>query len=351
MPRLSIITINLNNASGLKKTMHSVLSQTSRDFEYIIIDGGSTDGSVDIIKSFTPIEPGSYIPLPDENVVYEGTRERGNDLPAGGCPSGLSDSLVDIKSAIRNPQSAITPEPFAPRPEPRALSPVPYAPCSEPRAPCSVPITFWLTEPDSGIYQAMNKGIRVARGEYCQFLNSGDWLVAPDVTEKMLTSLPDCGIYYGNMLKQMPKGKTVRDTCEEGNLTMLSFYRGALNHSPAYIKRDLFDKYGLYDESFRIVSDWKWYLIAVIMNNEYVKYTNIDVSCFNMDGISNINKVLDRLERRKVMEEILPENILKDYDLYWNYMEMGIRINKYIIIKKLIYLINRFIFLIEKIQY
>ena len=165
MLKLSIITINLNNASGLRKTIESVVSQSSREFEYIVIDGGSIDGSIDVIKEF------------------------------------------------------------------------------EDR------ITYWISEPDNGIYHAMNKGIRAAQGEYCQFLNSGDWLYASDVIEKMINTLPDCSIYYGNMLKQMPDGTVFCDKSGQGLITMFTFYRGSLNHSPALIKRSLFYKYGFYDEN------------------------------------------------------------------------------------------------------
>jgi glycosyltransferase involved in cell wall biosynthesis len=234
--KLSIITINLNNAKGLIKTMESVFSQTSHDFEYIVVDGKSSDESKEII------------------VNYAGKN-----------------------------------------------APFPFT---------------WISEPDNGIYQAMNKGIRMAQGEYCQFLNSGDWLAAPDVIEKMLSSIPVCSIFYGNMLKQMPKGKILRDRCGQGNITMLSLYRGSLNHSPAFIKRSLFEKYGLYDESLKIVSDWKWYLITIVLNNKSIKILDLDVTFFDMNGISTINSNLREQERRKVLKEILPQRILIDYDVY-----------------------------------
>jgi glycosyltransferase involved in cell wall biosynthesis len=64
MPYLSIITVNKNNAAGLSKTLRSAMEQTCRDFEHIIIDGGSTDGSVDVIRSFTTIPPGRYTAEP-----------------------------------------------------------------------------------------------------------------------------------------------------------------------------------------------------------------------------------------------------------------------------------------------
>ena len=90
--KLSIITVNLNNRDGLQKTIDSVICQTFRDFEWIVIDGGSTDGSKELIEQYA--------------------------------------------------------DHFA----------------------------YWVSEPDKGIYNAMNKGIKVAKGEYLQFLNSGDSL-------------------------------------------------------------------------------------------------------------------------------------------------------------------------------
>ncbi len=230
--RHSIITINLNNKFGLLKTINSVISQTSNDFEYIIIDGGSTDGSVDLIKQF------------------------------------------------------------------------------------SEKIAYWVSEYDGGIYQAMNKGIRIAQGEYVQFINSGDWLVADDVIEKMLKALPECSIFYGNMLKILPNGKIIRDRCEAGKISMLTFIKGSLNHTPNLIKRSLFEKYGFYDESLKIVSDWKFYLNAVGLHDEPVAYIDLDIAWFDMKGISNINKSLHMKERKTVLKELLPSSVLMDYDAF-----------------------------------
>ena len=265
--------------------MESVCSQSSREFEYIIIDGGSTDGSVEVIRSFSSIPLGVY-------------------------------SDIEIPKI--------------------------------PHAPCTMPIVYWISEPDRGIYNAMNKGIQVTRGEYCQFLNSGDRLASKNVVEKMLGTLPDCGIYYGNMLKQMPKGKIFRDTCEEGKLTMLSFYRGSLNHSPAFIRRCLFEKYGLYDETLRIVSDWKWYLNVIGIHNVSLQYINFDVTCYDMNGISNTDKELENQERRNVLEELLPANILADYDSHWRNIEQASRINRYKITKVVYWIVDRIIYKWEK---
>ena len=233
--KLSIITINYNNTKGLLKTIESVIQQTSKDFEFIIIDGGSFDGSVGVIKKYQHS------------------------------------------------------------------------------------ITHWVSEPDNGIYHAMNKGIKLAKGEYCQFLNSGDCLLKEDVTEKMLKNIPDTSIIIGNMLKVLPRGKIITDRgLGNEKPTFLTFYKGTINHSPAYIRRNLFDKYGYYDESLKIVSDWKWYLNVVGINNEKIVYRNIDVALFDMNGISNSNINLLKLEREKVLIDKVPHTILEDYKFFAN---------------------------------
>lgn len=234
---LTVITINRNNAKGLEKTMQSVLNQSCKDFEYVVVDGASTDGSVEVIQRL----------------------------------AGQLEERIN-----------------------------------------------WLSEPDKGIYNAMNKGIRMATGEYVQFLNSGDCLASNDVTERMIAELKRNdypSILYGNMLKDLPDGKVMRDRCFAGQkISFLGFYTGTLNHSPAYIRKDLFEKYGLYDENLRIVSDWKWYLQAIILGEEKPAYIGIDVTLFDMHGISETNKELDKVERKKVLEELIPQTILSDYD-------------------------------------
>ena len=97
--KLSIITINRNNAAGLEKTMLSVAAQTCKEIEYIVVDGASTDESVEVVKKLEP-------------------------------------QFAHLR---------------------------------------------WVSEPDSGIYDAMNKGIRMASGYYIQILNSGDCLAAAAV--------------------------------------------------------------------------------------------------------------------------------------------------------------------------
>ena len=276
--KLSIVTINYNNAEGLRKTLESVAVQTYHDFEHIIIDGASTDGSVDVIRE------------------YENT---------------IKQSVTINKSGIQ---------------------------------------LKWVSEPDNGIYNAMNKGIRKASGEYIQILNSGDLIASEDVTSRMLSVLENhqyCEILYGNMIKQWPDGKKLVDKCGAGHLSMLSFYYGTLNHDSAYIRRNLFDKFGLYDENLKIVSDWKWYLQAIPLGGVIPEYVDIDVTVFDMTGISESNTAFWKVERRPVLETLVPTMILADYDKYGEDMRMIDRLRRYHL-HGLVRFVERVLFKMEK---
>ena len=268
---LTIITINRNNAAGLEKTMQSVLSQTGKDFEYVVVDGASTDESVAIIERLAP---------------------------------DFGDHLK------------------------------------------------WISEPDEGIYNAMNKGIRMATGEYIQVLNSGDSLVSPEVVDRMYAALEKEGrpsILYGNMLKDFPDGRVHRDTSFAGEeITLLGMYIGTLNHSPAYIRRSLFDKYGLYDESLKISSDWKWYLQAIVFGEEKPVYADIDVTLFDMTGISETNAGLTKTERAQVLKELVPSNVLADYEAWVPSIRQMRRIKRHPWAYKLVWFLERVLFKMEK---
>ena len=269
--KLTIITINRNNATGLEKTIRSVLDQTCTAFEYVLVDGASTDGSVDIIWQYA--------------------------------------------------------EQFGDR-------------------------IKWISEPDKGIYNAMNKGIGMASGEYIQILNSGDSLVSGQVVGKMYEALEQSGfpsILYGNMLKDMPEGKLLRDRCFAGrDITLLGFIHGTLNHSPAYIRKSLFDQYGLYDETLRIVSDWKWYMQAIVLGKEKPVYADIDITLFDMSGISETNNALREKERRDCLAAMIPQQILKDYYDWDADIRVMRRIDRYPFIRRIVWFMDRALFKLEK---
>ncbi len=268
--RLSIITINRNNATGLEKTIQSVAVQAFKEFEYIVVDGASTDGSVEVIKKY-------------------------------------ESHLAHLK---------------------------------------------WVSESDAGIYNAMNKGLRMASGDYIQILNSGDCLAANDVTERMLAALGDTGepsILYGNMVKCFPDGRKLLDKGFAGQeITMLGMYTGTLNHDSAYIRRDLFEKYGYYDENLKIVSDWKWYLQAIVLGVEKPQYADIDVTLFDMSGISETNKNLDKTERKQVLELLFPQAVLADYERYAFPIEQIKRLQRHTWAYKMVWLLERCLFKMEK---
>jgi len=268
--KVSIITINRNNALGLEKTMQSVASQTFKEFEYIIIDGASTDDSIALVKEY-------------------------------------ETQFAHLK---------------------------------------------WVSEPDAGIYNAMNKGIRMASGDYIQILNSGDCLASDDVTERMLEALDETGgpsILYGNMVKCFPDGRRYVDNGYGGQeVTFLLFYLGTLNHDPTYIRRDLFDKYGYYDENLKIVSDWKWFMRAIIEGGEKPKYVDIIVTLFDMTGVSESNDKLVKAEREAVLCQTYPAAMLADYKRYADSIVCYQRLQRHPWALRLMTFVERVLFKIEK---
>lgn len=269
---LSIITINWNNAEGLEKTLKSVQSQTCTDFEHVIIDGASIDGSVDIIRNY--------------------------EKRFGG-------------------------------------------------------IVRWVSERDKGIYNAMNKGIGLSSGEYVEFLNSGDCLASVDVVEKLYAVLEEKSypsILYGNLLKDLPTKGFLKDKGFEGrSITLLGFYHGTLNHSSSFIRKTLFDKYGFYDESLKIVSDWKWFLQAIVFGGEIPIYVDEDFVIFDMNGISVTDRDQDEKERGLVLKELIPSAILADYDRWATSFRQVERLKRYPAVYKCFDLIGRCLFKIERI--
>jgi len=284
--KLSIITINYNNAEGLRKTLASVASQMYPNIEHIIIDGGSTDGSVDVIKEYV------------RNV------ERMNELTNEGIH------------------------------------------------------VVWLSEPDKGIYNAMNKGISKASEDYIQILNSGDILASPDVTERMMVKLNELSnervnesdgvaILYGNMVKFDYANNRILGKSREVEYSLRNYYSGTMNHDCCYFRRDLFETYGLYDENLKIVSDWKWFLQAIGLGHVKPVYVDIDVTIFDASGISETNLALRNQERRQVLEELLPPAILADYDAHAFEIEQMNRLRRRHLYG-LVYFIERVLFKLEK---
>lgn len=263
MVKLSIITVNLNNAEGLAKTVESVRKQTFGDYEFIVVDGGSTDASLEVIKQNTDI------------------------------------------------------------------------------------ITHWLSETDSGIYNAMNKGVKLANGEYCQFLNSGDELIAEDTLSTVFALSGEVDIAYGNDIAVEPDGsKRKREFASE--LTFLTIFRYILPHQSSFIKRELFYKFGFYNENHRIVSDWEFFINTIILHNVSYKHLGVEVCYFDEAGIGSSPEYADlrNKEKKDVFNYIAPRLFVDYFDAYRDQQELKELINgKYgIIVRPLLKLkhwINR----------
>jgi glycosyltransferase involved in cell wall biosynthesis len=248
-PRLSIITVNLNNRAGLEKTIQSVVKQTFTEYEFIIIDGGSNDGSVEAIRSLTNIPPGRYMSQSD--------------------PS--SQKLF-------------------------------------------FPFTYWISEPDSGIYNAMNKGVRIAKGTYCLFLNSGDWLVDIHSLKKIFNQTHSEDLLIAGC-RVSKNGYLIHIVWPPPKLTMASFYRRTIPHQSTFIKRLLFEKFGLYSEEYKIHGDYEFWIRTIILNDCSIKPIPIIISDYNMEGISSQQNNKDRpvSEVQTILSNAIPHRILEDY--------------------------------------
>lgn len=172
-------------------------------------------------------------------------------------------------------------------------------------------ISYWVSEPDSGIYNAMNKGVDKATGDYLLFLNSGDSLHSCDSISDCIDYLIDGeDLIMGQVLIQ-PSG-IIGWNDLKFPITMYDFYVcGPVPHQACFIKSSLFENIR-YDENLKIVSDWKFFMQAIIFNECTYKIIKYIVSDFEEGGISS-NKYSCDLERELVLKQLLPKNILVDY--------------------------------------
>ncbi len=237
--KLSIITINYNDAKGLKKTLDSVAKQTYDEFEYIIVDGASTDESVDFIREF-------------EN--------------------SLKSSLSPFASRLK-----------------------------------------WISEKDTGIYNAMNKGINMANGEYLLFLNSGDYLIDSEVLEKVFSYSCEADILCARC-NVSDNGKVVWTSTPPENVTFGTLYLTGLAHQSTFIRKSLFEKYGIYDESFRYNADIEFWYRTIIEHSASTQKIDVITTDYNLGGISSTENQTEKYKSEK--ERILApyKSFCPDYD-------------------------------------
>lgn len=234
--KLSIITIAKDNHDGLCNTMASVANQTWRDFEYIIVDGASTDGSVEAIKQFKQDNEKSAQPI----------------------------------------------------------------------------VLKWVSEPDKGIYNAMNKGTLMAEGEYCLYLNSGDCLYEADTLQKSFALNKNYDIFWGKMLFVASDGSKDIRCSNRIDLDPFRLFLQTIPHQSCFIKRSVLLEENLYDERYRIVSDHKLLYKTVVVDKRPSAFIDVLVSVMDGNGISS-NLELCRREDDALFCEFFPSWLLASY--------------------------------------
>lgn len=167
----------------------------------------------------------------------------------------------------------------------------------------------FISEPDDGVYFAMNKGIKRAKGTYLLFMNGGDLFYGDDVVDKAFLYLEKSEVLYGDSYRLFENEKDCFIKTYPDRLTKSFFLTNTLAHQSSFIKRELFEKFDGYREDFKIVSDKeKW--LNFIDNDVSFLHIPFAVSCFRMNGISRQNSEVLLQEKKKLLEEYFPKNLL-----------------------------------------
>ena len=227
--KFSIITVCYNNRDGLGKTIESVVSQTYKDYEFIVIDGGSKDGTKELLEQY-------------------------NDK-----------------------------------------------------------IDYWCSEPDKGIYNAMNKGVTHAHGDYAIFMNSGDIFYNENILDTIASFNTDADIITGNvnrMDNDVPLRYHHKSMFEQ-------IYHETINHQGTFIKLKLLKKFPYEEKELQIVSDWKFWVDSIIFDNASFFRTNTIVAKQDMTGVSQNMDTLHK-ERKRVLDEYFPPLLQSELNDYYH---------------------------------
>ncbi len=213
MPAFTIITVCLNIASTIRRTCESIVNQTFQDFQWIVVDGASTDGTLDILKEY------------------------------------------------------------------------------------SSRINILISEPDKGIYNAMNKGIKLATGEYINFMNGGDEFYNNAVLQKVVDTEPTADVIYGDIM--VNTGKTLYLHRNQRLLCPKSLYKQTISHPASFVKRSIMLRYR-FDESFKIAADYDFFTKIYFRKKYTFKRLDITIAIFYLDGISSTNIIVTQQENTKI---------------------------------------------------
>lgn len=287
--KLSIITINYNNAEGLRKTLASVAFQTYPNIEHVIVDAASTDRSVEVIKEYADVSK--------HTVIWSSKKDKGI---YDGMNRGIKKATGDYIQILNSGDILAAPD---------------------------------VTERMMNILNSLN-------------VNSlNDKIEVPILYGNMIRNFGNGKTNRDTCLGDRAKSREER--AQEVEWTMDDFIKGTVNHDPTYIHRSLYEKYGLYDENLKICSDWKWFVNAVVFGGEKLYYVPIDVTIFDTTGISETNLDFREKERHAELEKMLPAAILKDYDQYHFPIVQYKRLKKYHL-WPIVYFMERVLFKLNK---
>ena len=158
----------------------------------------------------------------------------------------------------------------------------------------------WISEPDGGIYEAMNKGVRMAQGDFCLFMNAGDRFAGSRVLSRIVPLLPGSDIVLGNEIRVDRQGRIEGFTPAKDAFSLENILQSSVSHQATFIRRELLLNHP-YDESFRLVSDWKFILERYLAGMHAFKEVNVDVCFFEAGGVTDKNKTLGTEERHAVL--------------------------------------------------
>lgn len=179
--------------------------------------------------------------------------------------------------------------------------------------------SYWISEPDSGIYNAMNKGIEKAKGDYLLFLNSGDCLNNKDVVNDFVSLNPVEDFVYGDSLFMFEEKENLLVVMPD-SLEGIVVFRKTLNHQSVFFKGTLFNNGKRFDENYKIVADWAFYNEEILINNKTYRHIDLVISNYDTNGLSSDenNKAIMESERNlfysKHAEHLIPL-LLNEYKI------------------------------------
>ena len=222
-PLVSVITVCLNSRKYLEEAIKSLSEQTYLNIEYIVLDGGSTDGSIDILNKY------------------------------------------------KNKINKI------------------------------------VVEKDNGIFDAMNKGIKLAEGNIIYFLNSDDRFYNNQVVEKAVTAFSrykEEDFIYGNIIAFNPVTGYAYIERYPKKISKWLFIRKTIGHPATFFRSSCFKKAGYFDERYKIAADYEWYLRALFVKKLKSKHIKDNISIFSLGGISNNRKYSEvYISERKIIQK------------------------------------------------